>query len=71
VIKATLDKTVAEKIDDELHYWINKDTHKIDYLAYSCQVNDGGVRFRSAFNTRVAGVTFQDYINYEAQLILI
>jgi hypothetical protein len=32
-------------------------------------VNDGGVRFRAAFNTRVIdGITFQDYINYEAPL---
>jgi hypothetical protein len=21
--------------DDEFHYWINKQTHKIDYLAYN------------------------------------
>jgi hypothetical protein len=68
VIKVTFGQDGGGKdFDDEYHYWINKDTHKIDYLAYSYQVNDGGVRFRSAFNTRVvAGVTFQDYINYEA-----
>lgn len=57
----------GKDFDDEFHYWINKQTHKIDYLAYNYRTNDGGVRFRSAFNTRVIdGVIFQDYINYEA-----
>jgi hypothetical protein len=59
----------GKDFDDEFHYWINKLTHKIDYLAYNYRTNDGGVRFRSAFNTRVIdGVIFQDYINYEAPL---
>ncbi|MCL6462613.1 MAG: hypothetical protein I4O51_12185 [Flavobacterium micromati] len=57
----------GKDFDDEYQYWINKDTHKVDYLAYNYHVNDGGVRFRVAINTRViAGVTFQDFINYEA-----
>lgn len=59
----------GKDFDDEFHYWINKQTHKIDYLAYNYRTNDGGVRFRAAFNTRVVdGLTFQDYINYEAPL---
>jgi hypothetical protein len=59
----------GKDFDDEFHYWINKQTHKIDYLAYNYRTNDGGVRFRAAFNTRlIDGVTFQDYINYEAPL---
>jgi hypothetical protein len=59
----------GKDFDDEFHYWINKQTHKIDYLAYNYRTNDGGVRFRAAFNTRVIdGLTFQDYINYEAPL---
>jgi hypothetical protein len=59
----------GEDFDDEFHYWINKKTNKIDYLAYNYKVNDGGVRFREAYNTRVVdGVTFQDYINYEAPI---
>lgn len=53
--------------DDEYYYWINKDTKKTDYLAYNYTVNKGGVRFRSSYNSRVVnGVTFQDYVNYEA-----
>ncbi len=53
--------------DDEFRYWINADTKTVDYLAYSYETNDGGVRFRSAYNPRtVGGIRFQDYINYEA-----
>lgn len=55
--------------EDVYHYWINKDTGLIDYLAYNYRVNKGGVRFRSAYNTRrVAGIVFQDYINYKADV---
>lgn len=55
--------------DDTFHYWLNKETHLIDYLAYNYAVGKGGVRFRSAYNTRnVDGVVFQDYINYKAEV---
>lgn len=55
--------------DDEFAYWINDNTKRIDYLAYNYKVNKGGVRFRSAFNTRVVeGIVFQDYINYKAEV---
>ena len=70
VVGVTFGKDGGGKdFDDEFHYWINKQTRKIDYLAYGYHTNDGGIRFRSAFNTRVIdGLTFQDYINYEAPL---
>jgi hypothetical protein len=55
--------------DDEFRYWINVDTKTIDYLAYNYETNDGGVRFRSAYNPRtVGGIRFQDYVNYEAPI---
>ncbi len=55
--------------DDEFHYWVNKETNKIDYLAYNYRVNKGGVRFRSFYNRRVIdGITFQDYINWKAPI---
>lgn len=55
--------------DDTFYYWINKEDHLIDYLAYNYQVNNGGVRFRSAYNRRnVDGIVFQDYINYKAEV---
>ncbi len=70
VIEITFDEEGGgEDHDDVFYYWINKDTKKIDYLAYSYKVNNGGVRFRSAYNTRVIdGITFQDYINYKADI---
>ena len=53
--------------DDIFHYWISKENHTIDYLAYNYQVNGGGVRFRSAYNPSVVGgIRFQDYINFKA-----
>ncbi|PKA84167.1 hypothetical protein ATE92_2338 [Ulvibacter sp. MAR_2010_11] len=59
----------GKDFDDEYHYWINTAAHKIDYLAYNYTVDEGGVRFRSAYNTRViTGITFQDYINYKAAI---
>lgn len=46
-------------------YWFHQQRHTMDYLAYSFQENDGGTRFREAFNPRtVGGILFQDYNNY-------
>ncbi|MCL5130387.1 DUF6503 family protein [Algibacter sp. L4_22] len=59
----------GEDFDDQYRYWINTETKKIDYLAYNYSVNNGGVRFRAAYNKRVLdGITFQDYTNYEAEV---
>ena len=53
--------------DDVFMYWINKNSKTVDYLAYKYATNGGGVRFRSAYNSRtVDGIIFQDYINYKA-----
>ncbi|MEP2237582.1 MAG: DUF6503 family protein [Maribacter sp.] len=53
--------------DDIFMYWINKQSHYVDYLAYSYSVNDGGVRFRSSYHPRtIDGIRFQDYINWAA-----
>ncbi|TDT46595.1 hypothetical protein CLV90_0650 [Maribacter spongiicola] len=55
--------------DDVFMYWINKKSHYINYLAYSYSTNNGGVRFRSAYNPRtIDGIRFQDYINWEAPI---
>jgi hypothetical protein len=52
---------------DEFLYWIHKNNYTIDYLAYKFHVNDGGIRFREAFNPRmVEGIRFVDYKNYTA-----
>ncbi|MDW5289776.1 DUF6503 family protein [Formosa sp. PL04] len=70
VIEVTFNKDGGgEDHDDEYYYWVNTKTKKIDYLAYNYSVNDGGVRFRVAYNKRVVGgITFQDYTNYEANV---
>ncbi|WP_026915508.1 DUF6503 family protein [Christiangramia portivictoriae] len=52
--------------EDEYLYWIDTQNFEVDYLAYNFEVNDGGVRFRKAFNHRVIkGISFVDYENYE------
>lgn len=53
---------------DEYRYWINKKTHLIDYLAYRFYTDQGGTRFRKAFNRRtINGLVFQDYYNFKPQ----
>ena len=50
---------------DEFMYWIHQEDFTVDYLAYKFLVNDGGIRFRAAFNPRViTGIRFADYMNY-------
>lgn len=55
----------GEDFEDVYVYWIHKDNFTIDYLAYSFNINGGGVRFREAYNPReIEGIRFQDYKNY-------
>lgn len=55
--------------DDVFYYWINQNTNQVDFIAYKYSTNGGGVRFRSAFNSRMIGkMRFQDYLNYEAPI---
>jgi hypothetical protein len=52
--------------EDQFLYWFDIEDYSMDYLAYEFQVNDGGLRFREAFNSRsVKGIVFQDYNNYK------
>lgn len=57
----------GEDFDDVFIYWVNKETFKVDYLAYSFHEENGlGLRFREAYNERyVKGVRFVDYRNYK------
>lgn len=56
----------GEDFEDVFVYWVNTDTNKIDYLAYSYLTNGGGMRFREAYNERyVNGIRFVDYNNYK------
>ncbi|MEH6536234.1 MAG: DUF6503 family protein [Psychroserpens sp.] len=69
-IKVTFDQNGGgEDFEDVFVYWVNKDTNKVDYLAYSYNESDGkGIRFREAYNERyVEGIRFVDYNNYKPE----
>ena len=68
VIRVTFVKEGGGKDHDDIFmYWVNKKSNYINYLAYSYSTNNGGVRFRSAYNPRtIDGIRFQDYINWKA-----
>lgn len=52
--------------EDIYMYWVNKDKYTIDFLAYRFFVNDGGIRFRVAYNPRdIKGIRFVDYKNFK------
>lgn len=56
----------GEDFQDVFLYWINKESHTLDYLAYSYETDGGGIRFREAINPRqVEGMRFVDYVNYK------
>lgn len=54
----------GDDFDDTYLYWFNKETFKVDYLAYEFHIDGGGMRFREAYNERyVGGIRFVDYYN--------
>ncbi|WP_079721404.1 DUF6503 family protein [Salegentibacter holothuriorum] len=56
----------GEDHEDVYMYWIGTQSYHVDYLAYSFEVNDGGLRFRKAYNPRtIEGIRFVDYENYK------
>lgn len=69
-IKVTFDQNGGgEDFEDEFIYWVNENTNKVDYLAYSYNEDDGkGIRFREAYNERyIEGIRFVDYNNYKPE----
>lgn len=55
----------GEDFEDVYVYWFHQEKHTMDYLAYEFHVNEGGTRFREAYNVReVNGIRFADYVNY-------
>lgn len=68
-IKVTFKQEGGGKdFDDVYVYWINEDSKKIDFLAYSYHVDGGGMRFREAYNERyVEGIRFVDYNNFKPE----
>ncbi|MCZ4408950.1 deoxyribose-phosphate aldolase [Cryomorphaceae bacterium 1068] len=54
----------GEDFDDVFLYWFSTDNYAMDYIAYSYLEDEGGTRFRKAYNRRsVNGLVFQDYLN--------
>ncbi len=52
--------------DDIFMYWINDETHRMDYFAYSYKSDGGGIRFREATTApEDNGIIVQNYINYK------
>ena len=56
----------GKDFEDTFIYWIHEQEHTVDYLAYKYHVDEGGIRFREAFNARkVEGIRFVDYNNFK------
>ncbi|RXG22247.1 hypothetical protein DSM02_1846 [Leeuwenhoekiella polynyae] len=56
----------GEDFEDEYMYWINTKHFTVDFLAYNYHVNEGGTRFREAYNIReIEGIRFVDYRNFK------
>lgn len=67
LIEITFDQEGGgEDFEDVFYYWIHAQDHTLDFLAYTYDTEEVGVRFREAINRRqVQGIQFQDYINYK------
>ena len=72
IIEVTFDEEGGgEDFEDVFYYWINTANGKVDYLAYTYETEEEGVRFREAINhRRVGGILFQDYINFKPASIV-
>ena len=56
-------KDGGEDYADVYYYWFDIEDYSMDHFAYST----GGNRFRDVLKSqKIAGVTFQDYINYQS-----
>lgn len=66
-IKVTFDEIGGgEDHEDVFVYWFHEKNKTMDFLAYSYQVDGGGIRFRQAINPRrIGGILFQDYVNFK------
>jgi hypothetical protein len=66
-IKVTFGQDGGGKdFEDVFVYWVNSETFKTEYMAYSFLTEGGGMRFREAYNERyINGIRFVDYNNYE------
>jgi len=54
--------------EDVYMYWIAKEGFTVDYFAYKFYTDEGGIRFRKAYNPRkISGLRFVDYENYKLE----
>lgn len=54
--------------EDRFIYWFHANNYTMDYLAYDFHINDGGTRFREAYNVRtIEGVRVLDFKNYNSE----
>lgn len=73
-IKVTFNRDGGgEDFEDVFVYWVNKETFKVDYLAYSYEEDEGlGFRFREAYNERyINDLRFVDYNNYKPKKLAV
>ncbi len=55
--------------EDVFLYWFDVEDYSMDYLAYKYFTDEGGMRFRVAFNQRkINGVLIQDYRNLQPKI---
>ncbi|MBZ9729448.1 deoxyribose-phosphate aldolase [Salegentibacter sp. JZCK2] len=66
-VKVTFDTEGGGTDHEDVYlYWIDTQNYNVDYLAYSFEVEGGGLRFRKAYNPRtIEGIRFVDYENYK------
>ncbi len=56
--------------EDRFIFWFHQDQFTMDYLAYDFHINDGGTRFRKAFNVRtINGIRFADFFNFASDAL--
>ena len=66
-VQVTFDKEGGGKdFEDVFIFWVEKEDFSLDYFAYEYFTDDGGIRFREAYNERIVnGIRFLDYNNYK------
>lgn len=52
--------------EDTYRYYFDTSTYALSYLSYDFHINDGGVRFRKAYQRPRGDFIFLDYDNYKA-----
>jgi hypothetical protein len=52
--------------EDTYRYYFDISTYALSYLSYDFHINDGGVRFRKAYQRPQGNFIFLDYDNYKA-----